>query len=775
MKKFVRGLAILLAAIFAATGVPAAQIFAAEEEPLVRTEAQDLLKEDSGAASVNRLLETKWTENDFASSSEDLSAMGGSGEAANGQDGEASVAGVSDEGNSDGADTVSDQSVSDDKEEPTADNDKNLSNDGNNNDEDLSEERISGNDEDLSPDEDADGSNKNSDEDSEKGKGSDEEKVNDKNKLNPEGEQSKTADPEDAQSKAADTKGEQSKTADTEKSEDNDNLLSQKEETVSDGTNAVPEEQTENTVPTQEPEVPLTDKQPPVLASAGRAVLALPAGFLLAAALDNTTTLDDGEYTEFEFGWAGGTGKARLTLEKIVVKNGKATGVFTASSANMTHVYYLGHTSTDADDPTYYNPSTGACGTGVLPISNQSVEFPVALNEQTNIACRTVAMSAPHWVNYNYTITIEEPEPKPDLADYTAVDQALAKAEKIDRSIYTADSLAVLDKAVKAVVRDLPESKQKKVDAMAKAIEDAIAGLVLDIDDEKIDLKVTNNTGFLNVDSAYVQKEEEDIYLYLILTDGAFRNLFKGTFEQAVKNGDKTGRWISGTQDKDKKWEFKIPVAAGESFMNFAAIQQAAYKNYLAGKTPIERAFYPGQLTLNLKNETLNLSEYFSSLNLTVNNRATKVLPKSAVLTTQKGPNSPDYSCMLSLTMEDKAFDQLFIGTAKQAEKASAQNIYNLNKKTFEVPARWMASAGKPETMETIIGSPVTLSFHSAEYGIWYERVVTIDEQKAEILFKNEQKTADYHAVNLAVQEAEAVNRELYTAKSLKALDKAVA
>ena len=122
-----------------------------------------------------------------------------------------------------------------------------------------------------------------------------------------------------------------------------------------------------------------------------------------------TTSLADGTYTDFEFTWSGGTGKAKLTLEKIVVTDGIARGVFQASSANMTHVYYAGHTASDAEDPTYYDPDTGNCGKNVLPITDQKVTFPVKLNKSQEIACRTTAMSVPHWIGYEYTVTVNEP------------------------------------------------------------------------------------------------------------------------------------------------------------------------------------------------------------------------------------------------------------------------------------------------------------------------------------------------------------------------------
>ena len=60
-------------------------------------------------------------------------------------------------------------------------------------------------------------------------------------------------------------------------------------------------------------------------------------------------------------------------------------------------------------------------------------------------------------------------------ADYSAVDAAIAKADKLNRDEYK--DFSAVEAAVRAVVRDKPLSEQDDVDAMAKAIEDAIAAL----------------------------------------------------------------------------------------------------------------------------------------------------------------------------------------------------------------------------------------------------------------------------------------------------------
>ena len=60
-------------------------------------------------------------------------------------------------------------------------------------------------------------------------------------------------------------------------------------------------------------------------------------------------------------------------------------------------------------------------------------------------------------------------------ADYTKVDEAIAKANALNKDNYK--DFSGVEAAVKAVVRDKSITEQSEVDAMAKAIEDAIAAL----------------------------------------------------------------------------------------------------------------------------------------------------------------------------------------------------------------------------------------------------------------------------------------------------------
>lgn len=63
-------------------------------------------------------------------------------------------------------------------------------------------------------------------------------------------------------------------------------------------------------------------------------------------------------------------------------------------------------------------------------------------------------------------------------ADYTKVDEAISSIPN-DLTIYTEETVKLLNDAKAAVVYGLDITKQEEVDAMAKAIQEAVTGLVL--------------------------------------------------------------------------------------------------------------------------------------------------------------------------------------------------------------------------------------------------------------------------------------------------------
>ena len=156
----------------------------------------------------------------------------------------------------------------------------------------------------------------------------------------------------------------------------------------------------------------------------------------------------------------------------------------------------------------FYNELTAGGGqyqyntpsTPVLPAPKYLVTFVVAPADMTNVVITvngepveenaeleagtytvTVAADNCETVNKEITITADRATHTQQLelryldADYSKVDAAIAKAEALNKDEYK--DFTKVEEAVNAVVRGKNITEQAEVDAMAKAIEDAIAAL----------------------------------------------------------------------------------------------------------------------------------------------------------------------------------------------------------------------------------------------------------------------------------------------------------
>ena len=129
----------------------------------------------------------------------------------------------------------------------------------------------------------------------------------------------------------------------------------------------------------------------------------------------------------------------------------------------------------------------------VIKVNGQEVANPVDLEAGTY----TVEVSADNCevFNLNITITADTATHTQTIAmtylpaDYTKVDEAIAKANELNKDNYK--DFSNVEAAVKAVVRDKNITEQSEVDAMAQAIEDAIAALQYkDADYTKVDAAI---------------------------------------------------------------------------------------------------------------------------------------------------------------------------------------------------------------------------------------------------------------------------------------------
>ena len=139
-------------------------------------------------------------------------------------------------------------------------------------------------------------------------------------------------------------------------------------------------------------------------------------------------------------------------------------------------------------------------GTPLLPAPKYTVSFVVAPAELANVVIKvngqevanpvdleagtyTVEVSADNCevFDLNITITADTATHTQTIAmtylpaDYTKVDEAIAKANALNKDNYK--DFTAVEAAVKAVVRGKNITEQSEVDKMAKAIEDAIAAL----------------------------------------------------------------------------------------------------------------------------------------------------------------------------------------------------------------------------------------------------------------------------------------------------------
>ena len=181
---------------------------------------------------------------------------------------------------------------------------------------------------------------------------------------------------------------------------------------------------------------------------------------------------DDSQGTSFSGGFAGEITDSTLTIQNCYVYLAtlstvgnavpQGTGVFAGN---------LWGDSTIADINCFF----GACGiTGNAGTAGEKTEEDFTNGTVAGLLGEAFAQAR------NY------PRFKDNPADYSAVDAAIAKANALNKDAYT--DFTAVEEAINAVVRDKNITEQGEVDAMAKAIEDAMAALQYkDADYAKVD------------------------------------------------------------------------------------------------------------------------------------------------------------------------------------------------------------------------------------------------------------------------------------------------
>ena len=179
----------------------------------------------------------------------------------------------------------------------------------------------------------------------------------------------------------------------------------------------------------------------------------------------------------------------KLTYAKAV--DSEETEIDLLSSGTQYFALYKNvHFITKTAYPVTFVVTPGGLTNVVVKVNNQPVSGSVSLTAGTH----SVEVTADNCEVYsgNVTITADTATHTQNIAmtylpaDYTKVDEALAKANALNKDDYK--DFSAVEAAVNAVVRDKNITEQATVDAMAKAIEDAIAALQYkDADYTKVD------------------------------------------------------------------------------------------------------------------------------------------------------------------------------------------------------------------------------------------------------------------------------------------------
>lgn len=298
--------------------------------------------------------------------------------------------------------------------------------------------------------------------------------------------------------------------------------------------------------------------------------------------------------------------------------------------------------------------------------------------------------------------------------DYTAADAALASVPE-DLSIYTDETAKAVTDAANALKGKYKAIQQSDVDTLVTALTDAVKALRK----KAVSLTVTNETGMFNVTDAVLDNDK----LIVTLHGTGYHYLYKGTYEEAVANGDKRDNWIAG-DNSSGKWQFTIPVAEGETFVPIVAISNSYLTKYEQGKNSLERAFYPRQAVIDQNAATLVTGDYDHTKNLTVTNNVKMFIVDTASLETIGGPNSNNYKEILHLTMGSTSFDKVFIGSAVDAAAAETTTDITDQKADLTVKANAMGGEATVDYLE----KEVIFSFHSVKNDSWYERVFNVNK-----------------------------------------------
>lgn len=276
-----------------------------------------------------------------------------------------------------------------------------------------------------------------------------------------------------------------------------------------------------------------------------------------------------------------------------------------------------------------------------------------------------------------------------------------------------------------------------------------VAPVVVEIPAENI----TNTTGMFKIVAAQIETANGKSNLRFTLSGSGVVELFRGTYEECVANGDGTAdkgnnTWIHGTTEvtlSEGKVEFVMPIDEGENDYAVTSISNSHYKKYLAGSEPLSRCMYPRHIKVNTDEQTLEAGDYTAVRDLAVTVTGTTPAITAASLETIGGPNSNGYAEDLTLTTEALA---AYLGTAADAATATEGVVEAANGSlTIALTGNNYGGSG------TSFTGVVPLALKGAD-GTWVDTTATIDKTAKTITVAGPAASAAKATVSYSVQAA---------------------
>jgi len=237
-------------------------------------------------------------------------------------------------------------------------------------------------------------------------------------------------------------------------------------------------------------------------------------------------------------------------------------------------------------------------------------------------------------------------------------------------------------------------------------------------EEDFIELDVENKADGLTAGNASAAVEESgSVELSVDLEGASVDYMFLGNLAQALAAGDDLSAWIAGEPQEDGTMRFVIPTAYNALLVPFAVINADDVDDSA-------EKLHAYQFELDLAAATLTLERYDNAFDIAVE-VGDGVAPDFNAAPTASvraigDPNDSMFKCVVTLPMNDEAYDYIEYTSMIEGELAPAGAT--LSNGSFLLV--FENSAGQKSFS---LGEPIQMSVHHVDSDLWLDRTLAID------------------------------------------------